>query len=339
MIGVDHLRLGWAFARSLASYELGGAARPFSATFSVTNRCNLRCRYCNTPFLDPHHLNLDEIAVLFRKLKRLGVVRLGLAGGEPLVREDLGDIVALAKAQGFWISLNSNLNLYRRAQALFDDVSLVFTSLDGTAGHHRESRGDKSLHGTLDAIRSLRARRIPVVAICVVDTHNLDDTDYLLALAIELDIRIHFQPRCSDTEIVRGAYADDIDNATLRAFWHGLRERRAAGARIASTTLYLDHLGAWADFRQAAIAAPRTRCAAGVGFFYIDPQGNAFPCAYTKGKVPAINLLRDDWRGPRTGAAPCTDCAVGPMVEFNTLFRHPLRAVVDAAGSYATVRR
>ncbi len=339
MSRTDTVRLGWAFARSLAHYELHGAPRPFSASFAVTNRCNLRCRYCNTPFLDAEQLSLAQIAVLFRKLKQLGVVRLGLAGGEPLVRDDIDEIVSLAKANGFWVSLNTNLNLYRRHAPLFDDIALVFTSLDGTFEHHREGRGDKSLEGTIDAIRSLRQRRVPVVAICVVDVHNIDDADFLLEQAAQLDIRIHFQPRCIDTDIVRGTYSEAFDNDQLRAFWRRLRQRRTADARIASTALYLEHMAAWTDFRRSAVATAERRCAAGIGFLYVDPQGNAFPCAYTKGKVPPINLLRDDWRGPACGVTPCNDCAVGPMVEFNTLFRQPLRAAIDAAGSYATLRR
>ena len=339
MSSAENWRLGWAFARSLASYGVGGAARPFSASFAVTNRCNLRCRYCNTPFLDSAQLSLPQIAVLFQKLRRLGVVRLGLAGGEPLVRDDIGEIVRLAKAERFWVSLNTNLNLYRRHESLFDHIALVFTSLDGTAEHHREGRGEKSLDGTLEAIRALRARRVVVVAICVVDVHNIDDADVLLEQAVQLDIRVHFQPRCTDTEIVRGEYSEALDNERLRAFWRRLRQRRTADARIASTALYLDHMAAWTDFRRSAIATDETRCAAGRGFLYVDPQGNAFPCAYTKGKVPPINLLDEEWRGPACGATPCNDCAVGPMVEFNTLFRRPLRAAIDAAGSYATFRR
>ena len=266
MTSSDQWRLGWAFARSLASYQFGGPPRPFSATFAVTNRCNLRCRYCNTPFLDPHHLSLTEIEQLFSRLKKLGIARLGLAGGEPLVRDDLGEIVALAKAHGFWLSLNSNLNLYHRHEALFDHIGLVFTSLDGTFEHHRQGRGAKALDGLIDAIRSLRARRVPVVAICVVDAHNVDDADFLCAQAAELDMRIHFQPRCTDTEIVRGEYAEDMDNERLRAFWRRLRERRAGNARIASTALYLEHLEGWPDFRRAAVMATGTRCAAGIGF-------------------------------------------------------------------------
>jgi len=335
----EYWQLGWAFARSLATYELGGRPRPFSATFAVTNRCNLRCRYCNTPFLDSSQLSLADIEVVFRKLKTLGVVRLGLAGGEPLVRDDIGDIAALGKAQGFWLSLNTNLNLYRRHESLFEHIGMVFTSLDGRFEHHREARGDKSLDGTLEAIRSLRARRIPVVAICVVDVHNIDDAEFLLEQAAQLDVRMHFQPRCTDTDIVRGAYGDDLDNERLRAFWRRLRARRRVDTHIASTALYLEHLARWSDFRQSAVADPGQRCAAGVGFLYVDPQGNTFPCPYTKGKVPPINLVREEWSRAACRTMPCTDCSVGPMVEFNTLFRRPWRAAIDAAGSYATFDR
>src|SRR5262249_27562802 len=153
----------------------------------------------------------------------------------------------LAKSYGFWVSMNTNLNLYAQYQPVFDDVRLVFTSLDGTPGHHRLARGKKALDGTLEAIRDLRARRIAVVGICVVDVHNLDDADYLLEQAGELNIRMHFQPRCTDTAIVRGHYAEDLDNQRLRAFWQRLRDRRALGAPIASTGLYLDHLARWSD--------------------------------------------------------------------------------------------
>jgi len=52
------------------------AAGPFSATFAVTNRCNLRCSYCNCPFIDPTNLDLPRIAVLFDRLREMGIRRL-----------------------------------------------------------------------------------------------------------------------------------------------------------------------------------------------------------------------------------------------------------------------
>ena len=70
---------------------------------SVTDRCNLRCRYCmprevfgtDFPFLERDELlTFEEIERLVRVLVDLGVRKVRLTGGEPLLRRDLPDLVA-----------------------------------------------------------------------------------------------------------------------------------------------------------------------------------------------------------------------------------------------------
>jgi GTP 3',8-cyclase len=66
---------------------------------SVTDRCNLRCVYClparGARFLAPGHLlSFEEIARLAEAAAGLGVRKLRLTGGEPLVRPDLHRLVA-----------------------------------------------------------------------------------------------------------------------------------------------------------------------------------------------------------------------------------------------------
>ena len=78
----------------------------------------------------------------------------------------------------------------------------------------------------------------------------------------------------------------------------------------------------------------QTRCPAGHGYIYIDPQANAFACAYTKGQTPPVNLLANDWRESWDRQNPCTRCTVGPMLEFNLLFQRPLTAVLESIRSY-----
>lgn len=74
--------------------------------FSVTDRCNFRCTYCmpaEGAQVEPRHalLSFDEIERLARIFVGLGVVRLRLTGGEPLVRRDIVDLVAqLAQIPG-----------------------------------------------------------------------------------------------------------------------------------------------------------------------------------------------------------------------------------------------
>ena len=65
---------------------------------SVTDRCDLRCRYCmaeKMTFLPRSALlQLEEIAVIAERFIARGVTKIRLSGGEPLVRRDVGDLAA-----------------------------------------------------------------------------------------------------------------------------------------------------------------------------------------------------------------------------------------------------
>lgn len=329
----EKLAVGYAYAASLLAYWVDGAPRPFSATFAVTNRCNLRCSYCNCPMIDPAQLSLAQIERLFDRLRDMGIRRLGLAGGEPMVRPDLGAIVAAAKRRGFFVSVNSNLTLYHRHPERLERADLVYTSLDGDREAHDAARGPGAFEGVLEAIAQL-VRKKPVIAICVVTEHSIDQAARLLDRAQEMGFRMHFQPQCTDTEIVRGALAPSLSNERLRSFWNGLLDAKRRGRPVVSSTPYLEFLSRWDDFAVSAYADPSERCAAGRGYLYVDPHGRAYACAYTKGKMTSVDLLADDWRRVWDGETPCTRCSVGPMLEFNMLYRRPVAAAIEGIRSY-----
>src|SRR3989338_5776720 len=65
---------------------------------SVTDRCNLRCSYCIPKegiYLEPHDniLNFEEIIALAKIFTSLGIKRIRLTGGEPLVRKGVMDLI------------------------------------------------------------------------------------------------------------------------------------------------------------------------------------------------------------------------------------------------------
>ncbi len=106
---------------------------------SVTDRCDLRCTYCMPEdfkgFEEPSHwLNFDEIERLIGAFARLGVKRVRLTGGEPLLRRDLPKLAArLSALPGIEdLSLSTNATqLAKHAQALkHAGVSRLNVSLD-----------------------------------------------------------------------------------------------------------------------------------------------------------------------------------------------------------------
>src|SRR5207249_130933 len=188
------------------------------------------------------------IDVLFGRLREMGIRRLGLAGGEPMMRRDLGDIIAMAKERGFWVSVNSNLTLFDRHPERLELADLVYTSLDGDEASHVEARGEGSYDGVIGAITRLVRDRKPVIAICVVTEHSIGHADALLRQAEAIGFRMHFQPQCVDTDVVRGAIPSAVSNERFRAFWRGLLDEKRRGRPIVSSTPYLEFLSRWKDF-------------------------------------------------------------------------------------------
>ena len=109
---------------------------------SVTDRCNFRCPYCMPrEIFGPHHdflprseiLTFEEIQRLARLFHRLGVRKIRLTGGEPLLRQDLPELVQmLAGLEDLDLALTTNGTLLaRHAEALVAaGLGRVTVSLD-----------------------------------------------------------------------------------------------------------------------------------------------------------------------------------------------------------------
>jgi len=106
---------------------------------SVTDRCDLRCFYCIPQqfkgFEEPEHwLTFDEIERVITVFAELGVEKIRITGGEPLVRKNIPDLARrLSDIHGINdLSLSTNaVQLTRHAKALRDaNVSRINVSLD-----------------------------------------------------------------------------------------------------------------------------------------------------------------------------------------------------------------
>ncbi len=332
MEGFKYFQLASAYTQSLLSYSLDGVPKPFSASYVVSNQCNIHCHYCNFPSMTKAQLSLNEIDILFGKLQKMGVKRLGLLGGEPLIRKDIGEIIEIAKSKGLFVSMNSNLLLYEKRKSLVKKVDFWFTSIDGPPEIHIANRGKQNFEHIINAIRNIRQQGKKVIAICVVTNPNKAIADYLIDMAIKENIEIHFQPECYDTEIVQRSAPENQNQLYITEFWKYILKLKQSGAPVSSSIPYLKYIIQWKNYSISSYYDETTRCAAGRGFLFIDTEGFAYPCAYTKGKMQGINLITHDWQQDFDKKTPCTQCIVGPMLEFNVLFKNPAAAVANSLG-------
>ncbi|MFA9431441.1 GTP 3',8-cyclase MoaA [Egicoccus sp. AB-alg2] len=150
---------------------------------SVTDRCNLRCRYCMPrEVFGPDHaflerdelLTFEELARLARVFVGLGVRKLRLTGGEPLLRRDLPGLVAqLAPIDGLHdLAMTTNGVLLRRfaqplAEAGLRRVTVSLDALDDAT--FRQLADTNAPVGTvLDGIAAAREAGLdPIKVNCV----------------------------------------------------------------------------------------------------------------------------------------------------------------------------
>ncbi len=157
---------------------------------SVTDRCNFRCTYCmpkevfgrDFAFLPPAHLlSFEEITRLARVFLALGVEKIRLTGGEPLVRRDLEKLVAmLAPLPGLRdLTLTTNgALLAKKARALKDaGLSRVTVSLDSLDDSVFQSMNDVAfpVARVLDGIDAAQAAGLGPVKVNMVVQRGVNE--------------------------------------------------------------------------------------------------------------------------------------------------------------------
>ncbi|MDR3542183.1 MAG: radical SAM protein [Desulfosporosinus sp.] len=178
-----------------------------TALLEVTQRCNLNCRFC---FANAG-TELDEpsLAVIEKWYNNVlvasGPVNIQLSGGEPTLRNDLPEIVALGRTMGFnFIQLNTNgLRLAEDpifvSQLKDAGLSSVFLQFDGTEDPIYQSiRGRNLLEIKIEAIKNCAKYEIGVVLVPTlipdINTHNIGGI-IKFALENHPSVRgVHFQP-------------------------------------------------------------------------------------------------------------------------------------------------
>ena len=189
---------------------------------SVTDKCNLRCRYCMPEGVEilpmSDLLTMEEITAVCRQAAGLGIEKIKITGGEPLVRRGVPDLVGMLKAiPGIrQVTMTTNgllLSKYLPSlkEAGLDAVNISLDTLNRE--NYRQITGKDQLETVLSSIHKAVDAGLPV-KINAVLLHGINDSEWpgLLALAREypLDVRfIEMMP------IGAGAAFESVSNVLL----------------------------------------------------------------------------------------------------------------------------
>jgi len=308
----------WRLLRSWA----GG--HPIWCAWQVTYRCNFRCRFCHY-WQDTMGWQdeppVERYAEGARKLARLGTMVLSLAGGEPMLREDLPDIVRAVGQHHFpFMTTNGWLVTERSAAELMDanlwgvSVSIDYASPDP----HDQRRGVNGAWeqawravDLLSAARRHAHQRVNVMAVLMDD--NIDDIPKLVEMANDRRAYFMIQPY---GYLKTGSHAYEHNNGPVSPRLLALARR---WPNFVSNHTYLRQFD---RFLHGGVPG----CMAGRAFFNIDSTGDVAICVEQRQR-PVANLFADDiWtvRNRLRDAARgngCTECWYNCRGEIESLYR------------------
>ncbi|MFZ5482607.1 MAG: heme d1 biosynthesis radical SAM protein NirJ [Pseudomonadota bacterium] len=157
--------------------------------WNLVRRCNLTCKHCYSISADkdfPGELSTVDVFRVMDDLKAAHVPVLILSGGEPLLRPDIFEIGARAKALGFYVGLSSNgtlvdeTNVRAIAETGFDYVGISLDGLRDT--HDRFRRKAGSFDAALNGVRLCKAAGAKVGIRFTLAQENAADFPALLDL-------------------------------------------------------------------------------------------------------------------------------------------------------------
>lgn len=263
------------------SFALGVLQKkPFQVLVQVTNRCNMRCSFCDfwpNPAPKGEELTLADYQRVARELAELGCFLVSIEGGEPLVRKDLEGIVA-AFAEHHIPALFTN-GWYvdeARARSLFD-AGLVHASVSidyASAEKHDHKRGlaDTTLRAwrAVDTLRQAAPRGgLQVHVMTVLMRSNQDELEALLEQSREHGVGHQFTLLATNGYRRGQSDVDQLPSAEALASFSQRFER-------------FSHIRFFSDyFEKAADFVDKRRlpgCRAGLQSFNLDHVGNVSAC-------------------------------------------------------------
>lgn len=292
--------------------------RPYHAQWMLTRRCNYRCRSCSIwQEQDTAELSTTEIKKGLDVLKELGVIEIVLSGGDPLLREDIGEIIDYSSRSFITTVYDNGSIAAHKIDALYraDFVAISIDSLNPSKNDY--IRGvPGALRKALQAVKKLYEQGIRVGVAPTISQLNLYEIPSITNHFLEKNVPVWYSLYSFDSSqegsqlFKIGKQTDEFIIADKKAMidlcdYLAALKKKTGQILItdktleAVRTLYSTNKRTW-------------RCRALQNFLMIDHTGRVAGC-HLHGTVAPIDKLPDLWNCERFNQlrqiySNCTRC-------------------------------
>ena len=266
---------------------------PLILSWNVTRQCNLKCPHCyiNADTKEPiNELTTEEAKNLIDQICEVSKPLLVLSGGEPLLRQDVYELVRYGASKGLKMGLGSNGSLIDNdaAKKLKEaGIETVSISLDShIPEQHDEFRGVKgSWEKAVNAIKALRENGVLVQVNTTVTQQNYDQIDDIMSLAEKLGVEnfhlfflVPTGRGVKIADISPAKYEEMIKKTFEKVARHKLNVRPSCAPQFMRIAKEMGlNMSRWIR-----------GCIAGLYYCRVYPNGDITPCPYLPIKLGNI---------------------------------------------------
>ena len=250
---------------------------PVVVTWSITDKCNYKCIYCQRWQKDHSSLPTKEVFRIIDQLKKLHCARISFSGGEPLLRDDMGDIIVYSKKNGISSTVITNGSLVPEKIEWLVNTDLLEISLDGPREINDLIRGQGSYDKAMQALKAAKNAAIKVVLSTVLTRYNLDCLGFFLDVAENFNVGLTFGPvgYIHSRDSVIDSLAPDKEK--LSNFADELVTAKKAGRPVLNSITALEYMKSYP-------LPEKIPCFAGKAFCHVGAGGELYPCATMQNK-------------------------------------------------------
>ncbi len=318
------------FTKDITIAKFFNRRLPLRVTHNITYRCNLACPFCllkevsggcGDPEMDTH-----QIKKMMEEFKEIGTRFWLFSGGEPLLRQDIGELISYAKEKmNFHCSLSTNGTLLAermKNNLCFKQLDFVQISLEGPKETQDRLCGIGTYDKIISALDALKKLHIKTAIMVLMLKDNLNHFDFLIKLATQYNACIIFQVIDNQPAAAAGLkeaffpVADKFKRA-IETLTGEIKKNK--NRHIISSRSYLKMVkNYWPNVPHDI------NCYAGRLYCEITPDGFVAPCC------AKLNIIDDTCNGLKTSfkkaffrlnnLSRCRDCYYAGPQESNIIF-------------------
>lgn len=317
-------------AKQIFVSKVTGKRIPVTVSLHVTNKCNMRCRYCYANFEKrfdhpPDDFTTRELISLIDEIHAEGCRWVILLGGEPLMRDDIGIIIRYIKKKGMLCELVTNGVLIDRNVEEILDVDLLCISIDGERGVNDAIRGKGTYDLAVNGLKIAKDHGIKTRIHATLTTlnNNAKSIKHLAYLAAKFKTTFGF------SSPILHEY-NEIDELQVPPeemvkFWKLLKTLKTKYGRNYYTHHALDRAISWPlapldviKDMDRVCELGLDKCHVGERYCYIDSEGYAYPCI-VQGIKKGLNVKEVGFKKAWDYLArfTCHACAYVQYMELN----------------------